>query len=134
MKQFAAMDEKIIKIGDALMALNTSEVLDLQKYLESKGLVMQQAVVIAQEESKEEDSVKESANVNVRLSSSGSIIKLAKALMPRIGKTATEIKTLTMNLPAIVMENVPRETGKAFIADIMNELPEGEFAFELQDC
>ena len=133
MKQFAAMDEKIIKLGDGLMALTTAEVLELQKYLESKGLVMQQAAPVAQEQAKVEE-VKESANVNVRLINAGSIIKLAKALMPRTGKTAMELKKLTENLPAILMENVAREAGKSFISDVKNELTGDEFAFDLQDC
>lgn len=133
MKQFAAMDEKIIKLGDGLMALTTAEALELQKYLESKGLVMQQAAPVAQEQAKVEE-VKESANVNVRLINAGSIIKLAKALMPRTGKTAMELKKLTENLPAILMENVTREVGKSFISDVKNELTGDEFAFDLQDC
>ena len=133
MKQFAAMDEKIIKLGDGLMALTTAEALELQKYLESKGLVMQQAAPVAQEQAKVEE-VKESANVNVRLINAGSIIKLAKALMPRTGKTAMELKKLTEELPAILMENVTREVGKSFISDVKNELTGDEFAFDLQDC
>ena len=133
MKQFAAMDEKIIKLGDGLMALTTAEALELQKYLESKGLVMQQAASVAQEQAKVEE-VKESANVNVRLINAGSIIKLAKALMPRTGKTAMELKKLTEELPAILMENVTREVGKSFISDVKNELTGDEFAFDLQDC
>lgn len=133
MKQFAAMDEKIIKLGDGLMALTTAEALELQKYLESKGLVMQQAATVAQEQAKVEE-VKESANVNVRLINAGSIIKLAKALMPRTGKTAMELKKLTEELPAILMENVTREVGKSFISDVKNELTGDEFAFDLQDC
>lgn len=133
MKQFAAMDEKIIKLGDGLMALTTAEALELQKYLESKGLVMQQAAPVAQEQAKVEE-VKESANVNVRLINAGSIIKLAKALMPRTGKTAMELKKLTEELPAILMENVTREVGKGFISDVKNELTGDEFAFDLQDC
>lgn len=133
MKQFAAMDEKIIKLGDGLMALTTAEALELQKYLESKGLVMQQATPVAQEQAKVEE-VKESANVNVRLINAGSIIKLAKALMPRTGKTAMELKKLTEELPAILMENVTREVGKGFISDVKNELTGDEFAFDLQDC
>ena len=133
MKQFVAMDEKIIKLGDELMALTTSEALELQKYLESKGLVMQQAAPIAQEQAKVEE-VKESANVNVRLINAGSIIKLAKALMPRTGKTAMELKKLTENLPAILMENVAREVGKSFISDVKNELTGDEFTFDLEDC
>ena len=133
MKQFAAMDEKIIKLGDGLMALTTAEALELQKYLESKGLVMQQAAPVAQEQAKVKE-VKESANVNVRLINAGSIIKLAKALMPRTGKTAMELKKLTEELPAILMENVTREVGKSFISDVKNELTGDEFAFDLQDC
>ena len=133
MKQFAAMDEKIIKLGDGLMALTTAEALELQKYLESKGLVMQQAAPVAQEQAKVEE-VKESANVNVRLINAGSIIKLAKALMPRTGKTAMELKKLTEELPAILMENVTREVGKSFISDVKNELTGDEFTFDLQDC
>ena len=133
MKQFAAMDEKIIKLGDGLMALTTAEALELEKYLESKGLVMQQAATVAQEQAKVEE-VKESANVNVRLINAGSIIKLAKALMPRTGKTAMELKKLTEELPAILMENVTREVGKSFISDVKNELTGDEFAFDLQDC
>ena len=133
MKQFAAMDEKIIKLGDGLMALTTAEALELQKYLESKGLVMQQATPVAQEQAKVGE-VKESANVNVRLINAGSIIKLAKALMPRTGKTAMELKKLTEELPAILMENVTREVGKSFISDVKNELTGDEFAFDLQDC
>lgn len=133
MKQFAAMDEKIIKLGDGLMALTTAEALELQKYLESKGLVMQQAAPVIQQESKV-DEVKESANVNVRIIASGSIIKLAKALMPRTGKTAMELKKLTEELPAILMENVAREVGKSFISDVKNELTGDEFTFDLQDC
>jgi ribosomal protein L7/L12 len=133
LKQFAAMDEKIIKLGDGLMALTTAEALELQKYLESKGLVMQQAAPVAQEQAKVEE-VKESANVNVRLINAGSIIKLAKALMPRTGKTAMELKKLTEELPAILMENVTREVGKSFISDVKNELTGDEFAFDLQDC
>lgn len=31
------MDEKIVKLGDALMALTTAEAVELQKYLESIG-------------------------------------------------------------------------------------------------
>jgi len=127
------MDEKIIKLGDGLMALTTAEALELQKYLESKGLVMQQAASVAQEQAKVEE-VKESANVNVRLINAGSIIKLAKALMPRTGKTAMELKKLTEELPAILMENVTREVGKSFISDVKNELTGDEFAFDLQDC
>ena len=109
--------KKIIKLGDGLMALTTAEALELQKYLESKGLVMQQAATVAQEQAKVEE-VKESANVNVRLINAGSIIKLAKALMPRTGKTAMELKKLTEELPAILMENVTREVGKSFISDV----------------
>lgn len=127
------MDEKIIKLGDGLMALTTAEALELQKYLESKGLVMQQAAPVIQQESKV-DEVKESANVNVRIIASGSIIKLAKALMPRTGKTAMELKKLTEELPAILMENVAREVGKSFISDVKNELTGDEFTFDLQDC
>ena len=75
------MNEKIIKLGDALMALTTTEAVELQTYLESKGLVMvQQAPTTVQAVTVEE--VTESENVNlVVITASGSKIKFAKALI-----------------------------------------------------
>lgn len=128
------MDEKIIKLGDALMALTTFEAVELQKYLESKGLSFASAQPTATAAAPAEKEIKESANVNVVLTQSASLIKLAKALMPRTGKNAAGIKELTQNLPSIVMENMPREEAKSLLSELANELPPEEYVFELQDC
>ena len=102
------MDKKVEKIGDDLLALSTAEVIELQKYLESKGLVIQQPAVVVEKE-KEPEIQKESENVNLVLVRSGSIIKLAKALAPITGKSAMEIKKLHDAIPAKVFENISRE-------------------------
>lgn len=127
------MEEKIVKLGDELLSLTTAEAIELQKYLESKGLVMAQATVVATVEAKPEEK-KESEFVNIVLTKTGGLVKLAKALMPRTGKNAAGIKELTQNIPAVVMEKVPREQAKATISELANELNPDEFTFELQDC
>lgn len=131
------MDKKIIDLGDALMALSTAEAVELEKYLESKGLKPAQPVAVAVAAPVVEEA-KESATVNVLLKDKGtcSAVKLVKPLMPYTGKNAMETKKLVDVLPAIILEKVSREVGKAAISDITNEL--GEFGkdvvFELQDC
>lgn len=131
------MDKKIIDLGDALMALSTAEAVELEKYLESKGLKPAQPVAVAIAAPVVEEA-KESTTVNVLLKDKGtcSAVKLVKPLMPYTGKNAMETKKLADVLPAVILEKVSREVGKAAISDITNEL--GEFGkdvvFELQDC
>lgn len=128
------MNEKVVKLGDALMALTTAEALELQQYLESKGLkVVQPAAVVT--ESVTEKETEESANVNVILKDKGTLtaIKLVKPFMEYTGKNAMETKKHLDILPATILENVPREVGKAAIANLTNELGT-EVILELQDC
>lgn len=128
------MDEKIVKLGDALMALTTAEAVELQKYLESKGLKPAQPTITAAPTVAAE-TVKESANVNLVLTSKGSvgIVKVCKTLAPITGKSAIEVKKATNELPMTVLSNVPRETAKTTMNDLINELGD-EMVFELQDC
>lgn len=128
------MDEKIVKLGDALMALTTAEAVELQKYLESKGLKPAQPTITAAPTVAAE-TVKESANVNLVLTSKGSVgtVKICKALAPITGKSAIEVKKATDELPMTVLSNVPRETAKTTMNDLINELGD-EMVFELQDC
>jgi ribosomal protein L7/L12 len=127
------MDIKISKIGDELMSLTTAEALELQKYLESKGLVIAQQVSV-QEKKEEIVEETESENVNVVLTKAGtSLIKLAKALMPKIGKSAVEIKKMVDALPAIVFENIPRTQGVAFLSEVGNEIDLEEYGLILKD-
>ena len=129
------MDVKIIKIGDELLSLTTAEAIELQKYLESKGLVIQQsATAVVVEKEKEPEEVKESENVNLVLVRSGSIIKLAKALTPITGKTAMEVKKLHDAIPAKVFEGIPRSKGLALLSELSNAEGATEFEFKLEDC
>ena len=128
------MESKIPQLGDALMALTTAEALELQQYLESKGLVIQQPAAVVVEKEKEEVVVKESENVNLVLVRSGSMIKLAKALSPITGKGAMELKKLHDNLPAKVFENIPRAQGMAYISELSNLDGATEYEFKLEDC
>lgn len=128
------MDEKIVKLGDALMELTTAEAVELQKYLESKGLKPAQPTIVATSAPTVE-AVKESENVNIVLISKGSIgtVKLCKALTPITGKSAIETKKLTDELPAKLLENVPRASAKTTVNELKNEFGE-ELVLELQDC
>lgn len=126
------MDKKIIELGDALMALTTAEALELQNYLGSKGLKPAQPTIVAATVQAVEE-VKESANVNIVLTKAGTILKLAKALRPHTTMPAMEIKKTMEVLPAVFFKDIPRETAKVMIGEIMAELTD-EFIFELQDC
>lgn len=128
------MDAKISKLGDELMALTTAEALELQKYLESKGLVVVQAVATTAATTVVEEEEVESANVNVVVTKKGSLIQLAKALMPKTGKTAVELKKLTDALPAIVMATIPRAEGVAMLSELANEISLEEHGIILQDA
>lgn len=128
------MDAKVEKIGNELMALTTAEVLDLQNYLESKGLSFAKPAEVKPEQKEEEVAVvKESENVNLILVKFGSIIGLAKALMPKTGKGAAEIKKLADNIPAKIFENITREVGNAFLSELSNELDQAQYTFMLED-
>ena len=127
------MDKKVEKIGDDLLALSTAEVIELQKYLESKGLVIQQPAVVVEKE-KEPEIQKESENVNLVLVRSGSIIKLAKALAPITGKSAMEIKKLHDAIPAKIFENISRDRGLALLSELSNAEGAAEFEFKIEDC
>ena len=116
------------------MALTTAEALELQQYLESKGLVIQQPAAVVVEKEKEPEPPKESENVNLVLVRSSSMIKLAKALSPITGKGAMEIKKFHDNLPAKVFENIPRAQGMAFMSELSNADGSTEFEFKLEDC
>lgn len=127
------MNEKIVKLGDALMACTTEEVLELQKYLESKGLVIAAPVSVAAESTKEEV-VEESANVHVVLKSTTlNAVKLVKPIMAYTNTGAMQTKKLLDELPTIICENVTRDAGKAAIANLTNEFGDAA-VFELQDC
>lgn len=126
------MNDKVVKLGDALMACTTEEVLELQKYLESKGLVIAAPVAVA--ETKTEVVVEESENVNVVLKSTTlNAVKLVKPIMTYTGTGAMQTKKLIDELPAIICEKVLRADGKAAIANLTNEFGDGA-VFELQDC
>ena len=127
------MSKKIETLGNQLMELTTNEALELKAYLESKGLKMeQQQVVIAKEP--EEVVVKESENVTVRLTKTGGVMSLAKAIMAPTGKSASAVKALTESLPAVVFENIPRAQGKAFLSEMANVLDPNMYAFDMIDC
>lgn len=132
------MDKKIIDLGDALMALTTAEAVELQNYLESKGLKPAQPTIVAAAPVEKEEEVKEAAIVNVVLKDKGSCtaVKLVKPLMPYTGKNAMETKKIIDVLPAVILEKVSRDVGKSTVSDIINEL--GEFGkdvvLELQDA
>ena len=129
------MNEKIIKLGDALMELTTTEAVELQNYLESKGLKPAQPTVVAATTATAVEEVKESAIVNVVITDKGSMsaVKMVKPLMPIIGLGAMETKKLLDAMPAIIQKGVARETGKATIAELSNEFGD-EVKIELQDC
>lgn len=128
------MDKKIIELGDALMALTTAEALELQNYLESKGLKPAQPAIVAVATPVTEE-IKESANVNIVLTDKGTCgsMKLIKALLPITGKPALETKKIVDEMPAIIMANIPRETAKATVSELANELG-ADVIFELKDC
>ena len=128
------MNEKIVKLSDALMALTTAEAVELQNYLESKGLKPAQPTIAAAPIAVAE-TVIESAHVNLVLTSKGSVgtVKVCKALAPRTVKSAIEVKNTIDVLTMSVLSNVPRETAKSTMNDLINELGD-EMVFELQDC
>lgn len=127
------MENKVEKLGDALMALSTNETLQLKAYLESKGLKVEQPVAVAKEEVVD-DTPKASENVNLRLLKSAGLIKLAKSLMTRTGKSATDIKKMAEVLPVNVFENIPRAQGEAMLGELLNELASEGYEFDIVDC
>lgn len=128
------MDKKIIDLGDALMALTTAEAVQLQEYLESKGLKPAQPTVVAAETTTKVEEVKESANVNVVLVQKGATnMKLIKAYAELSKKPPIESKKITDVLPATLFENTPRATAQEYVDSLKSELGP-EYIFELQDC
>lgn len=128
------MNEKITKLGDSLMELTTAEALELQNYLESKGLKPAQPTVVATATTVNVEEKKESENVNLVLINKGSsTMKLVKAIIPITGKSAMDSKKLTDELPAVILANIPRAVGKEHLSSLANELGE-DVVFELQDC
>lgn len=114
------MEKKIVDLGEALLGLTTKEAILLQEYLESKGLQMVQAVPVATAAAPIEEEAKESEFVNVVMTQTGSLVKVAKALMPVTGKTASQIKELVATIPAVIMEKMPRDAGKALVSELNN--------------
>lgn len=128
------MDKKIIDLGDALMALTTAEAVQLQDYLESKGLKPAQPTVVATAAAPKEEEVKESANVNVVLTQKGATnMKLIKAYTDISKKSPMEAKKVTDTIPAVLFENTPRAIAKEYVDSFQSELGP-EYIFELQDC
>jgi len=125
-------DQKIIALGDGMMALTTAEAIELQKYLETKGLVIVQPVAVT-EKKPEVEEVKESENVNLMLIKSGGIIGLAKALKSRMEISAIDVKKMAEGVPSIVFENIPRAEGNKILSEFANELDQSQFVFELRD-
>lgn len=128
------MDKKITDLGDALMALTTAEAVELQTYLESKGLKPAQPTVIAAPASQSAEEVKESENVQlVLIQKGGTNMKLIKAVTELTKKPAMEVKRMTDEIPAVIFDNIPRDTAKTYVSDLANELG-AEYVFELKDC